>query len=110
MMMGMRFGRVPNLDGHIEDEEVIEVGGLKMKSRTRRGTLRGIFRSTSRTKGSCFRVTRCSREAWAGWTCPAGSMEILLWSIGERLLPLPDETHVYSGHGPRDYHRRGTGK
>ncbi|MGH3106297.1 MAG: MBL fold metallo-hydrolase, partial [Rubrobacteraceae bacterium] len=32
---------------------------------------------------------------------PGGSMEVLMRSIEERLLTLPDETIVYSGHGPR---------
>jgi hydroxyacylglutathione hydrolase len=32
---------------------------------------------------------------------PGGSMEVLMQSIEERLLTLPDETIVYSGHGPR---------
>jgi glyoxylase-like metal-dependent hydrolase (beta-lactamase superfamily II) len=32
---------------------------------------------------------------------PGGSMEVLMQSIEERLLTLPDETVVYPGHGPR---------
>ena len=31
---------------------------------------------------------------------PGGSMEVLMNSIEERLLTLPDETLVYPGHGP----------
>ncbi len=31
---------------------------------------------------------------------PGGSMEILMRSITGKLLPLPDETRVLSGHGP----------
>ena len=31
---------------------------------------------------------------------PGGSMEVLMRSINERLLTLPDETAVLSGHGP----------
>jgi hydroxyacylglutathione hydrolase len=29
-----------------------------------------------------------------------GSMELLIQTISERLLTLPDETRVLSGHGP----------
>src|SRR3712207_4935032 len=32
MMMGLRFGDVPTVDSHIEDEDVIEVGGLQLSS------------------------------------------------------------------------------
>ena len=28
MMMGLRFGKLPTVDHHIEDEEVLDVGGL----------------------------------------------------------------------------------
>ncbi len=31
---------------------------------------------------------------------PGGSHEVLLNSISKKLLVLPDETKVYSGHGP----------
>ena len=31
---------------------------------------------------------------------PGGSMEVLMRSISERLMTLPDETRVLSGHGP----------
>ncbi|AFC25090.1 MBL fold metallo-hydrolase [Saprospira grandis] len=32
---------------------------------------------------------------------PGGNYEILMQSIQEEILPLPDETVVYSGHGPK---------
>ncbi|MDF2703783.1 MAG: beta-lactamase-like protein, partial [Rubrobacteraceae bacterium] len=32
MMMGLRFGKVPAVDRHIEDDEVLEVGGLELKA------------------------------------------------------------------------------
>ena len=32
---------------------------------------------------------------------PGGSMEVLMRSIEERLLTLPDETRVFPGHGPQ---------
>ncbi|MFP6583175.1 MAG: MBL fold metallo-hydrolase [Candidatus Hydrogenedentota bacterium] len=31
---------------------------------------------------------------------PGGSLEVLMTSIREKFMPLPDETIVYSGHGP----------
>ena len=32
MMMGVRFGKVPKIDGYIEDDEVLEVGNLRLKA------------------------------------------------------------------------------
>ena len=31
---------------------------------------------------------------------PGGSLEVLVTSIRDKFMPLPDETVVYSGHGP----------
>jgi serine/threonine protein kinase len=31
---------------------------------------------------------------------PGGSLEVLMTSIRDKFMPLPDETIVYSGHGP----------
>jgi glyoxylase-like metal-dependent hydrolase (beta-lactamase superfamily II) len=65
MMMGLRFGKVPVVDRHIEDEEILEVGSGSSRS-TRRGTRRDTWRSTSRTMGSYSLATRSSRVAWEG--------------------------------------------
>lgn len=40
------------------------------------------------------------RESIGRTDLPFGSHEILLQSIRKKLFPLPDETVVYSGHGP----------
>ncbi len=101
MMMGMRFGKVPKVDGYIEDEEVLEVGGLRLRSLYTPGHAPGhlsfyledetlVFSGDALFAGSVGRVD-----------LPGGSMEVLLRSIGQRLLTLPDETQVCSGHGPQ---------
>ncbi|CAN5316353.1 MBL fold metallo-hydrolase [soil metagenome] len=100
MMMGMRFGRVPSLDGYIEDEEVVAVGGLRLRALFTPGHAPGhlalhvedeeiVLSGDALFAGSVGRVD-----------LPGGSMEVLMRSIGDRLLALPDETRVYSGHGP----------
>lgn len=100
MMMGLKFGRVPNLDGYIEDEEAIEVGSLKLQALYTPGHAPGhlafhvegealVLSGDALFAGSVGRVD-----------LPGGSMEVLMRSIEGRLLTLPDETSVYSGHGP----------
>ena len=32
VMMGLRFGKVPAVDGYIEDGEIVEVGGLRFQA------------------------------------------------------------------------------
>ena len=101
MMMGLRFGKVPTVDLYIDDEEVLEVGDLRLRSLYTPGHAPGhlafyvededlVLSGDALFAGSVGRVD-----------LPGGSMEVLMRSIEERLLTLPDETIVYSGHGPR---------
>ena len=100
MMMGLRFGQVPKVDRHVADEEVLEVGSLRLRSLYTPGHAPGhlaflvegeevVFSGDALFAGSVGRVD-----------LPGGSMEVLMRSIEERLLPLPDDTRVLSGHGP----------
>ena len=101
MMMGMRFGRVPNLDGHIEDEEVIEIGALRLKSLYTPGHAPGHLSFYIEDEGLVLSGDALFAGSVGRVDLPGGSMEVLMRSIGERLLTLPDETLVYSGHGLR---------
>lgn len=101
MMMGLRFGKLPTVDRHVGDEEVLEVGDVRLRSLYTPGHAPGhlafyvedsdlVLSGDALFAGSVGRVD-----------LPGGSMEVLMRSIEERLLTLPDETIVYSGHGPR---------
>jgi hydroxyacylglutathione hydrolase len=101
MMMGLRFGKVPTVDRYIEDEEVLEVGGLRLESRYTPGHAPGhlAFYVESESlvlSGDALFAGSVGRTDLFG-----GSMEVLMRSIRERLLTLPHETRVYSGHGPQ---------
>ena len=100
MMMGLRFGQVPKVDRHVADEEVLEVGSLRLHSLYTPGHAPGhlaflvegeevVFSGDALFAGSVGRVD-----------LPGGSMEVLMRSIEDRLMPLPDDTRVLSGHGP----------
>ena len=101
MMMGLRFGNVPTVDRHVADGEVLEVGDLRFRSLYTPGHAPGhlafyvederlVLSGDALFAGSVGRVD-----------LPGGSMEVLMRSIEESLLTLPDETVVYPGHGPR---------
>jgi hydroxyacylglutathione hydrolase len=101
MTMGLRFGKVPTVDRYIEDEEVLEVGGLRLESRYTPGHAPGhlAFYVESESlvlSGDALFAGSVGRTDLFG-----GSMEVLMRSIRERLLTLPDETRVCSGHGPQ---------
>jgi hydroxyacylglutathione hydrolase len=100
MMMGLRFGKVPTVDRHIEDEEMIEVGGLQLRSLYTPGHAPGHLAFYVESEGLVLSGDALFSGSVGRVDLPGGSMEVLMHSIEERLLTLPDETAVYSGHGP----------
>lgn len=101
MMMGLRFGKVPNVDRHIEEEEVIKVGGLELQSLYTPGHAPGHLAFYIEGEGVVLSGDALFAGSVGRVDLPGGSMEVLMKSIEERLLTLPDETKVYSGHGPQ---------
>ena len=101
MMMGLRFGKVPTVDRHIEDEEVLEVGDLRLTSLYTPGHAPGhlafyVEGEELLLSGDALFAGSVGRTDLFG-----GDMEVLMRSINERLLTLPDATRVYPGHGPQ---------
>ncbi|MBD0354364.1 MAG: MBL fold metallo-hydrolase [Rubrobacteraceae bacterium] len=100
MMMGLRFGEVPTVDRHIEDKEVIELGGLQLRSLYTPGHAPGHIAFYIESEGLLLSGDALFAGSVGRVDLPGGSMEVLMRSIEERLLTLPDETRVYPGHGP----------
>ena len=101
MMMGLRFGKVPTVDRHIEDEEVLNVGGLRLRSLYTPGHAPGhlafyLADEELVLSGDALFAGSVGRTDIFG-----GDMDLLMRSINERLLTLPDETRVLPGHGPK---------
>ena len=101
MMMGLRFGKVPTVDRYIDDEEVLEVGDLRLRSLYTPGHAPGHLAFYVEDEGLVLSGDALFAGSVGRVDLPGGSMEVLMRSIEERLLTLPDETIVYSGHGPR---------
>lgn len=100
MMMGLRFGKVPSADRYIDDEEVLEVGNLRLRSLYTPGHAPGHLAFYIEEEGMVLSGDALFAGSVGRVDLPGGSMEVLMSSIEERLLTLPDETSVYSGHGP----------
>ena len=100
MMMGLRFGRVPKVDRHVRDNEVLEVGPLRLRSLYTPGHAPGHLAFLVEGEGVVFSGDALFAGSVGRVDLPGGSMEILMRSIEEKLLPLPDDTRVLSGHGP----------
>jgi hydroxyacylglutathione hydrolase len=100
MMMGLRFGKVPAVDRHVKDDEVLEVGGLRLESLYTPGHAPGHLAFYVESEGLVFAGDALFAGSVGRTDLPGGSMEVLMRSINERLLTLPDETRVLPGHGP----------
>ncbi|CAA9484468.1 MAG: MBL-fold metallo-hydrolase superfamily [uncultured Rubrobacteraceae bacterium] len=100
LMMGLRFGKVPAIDGYIEDGEVVRVGGLSFAALYTPGHAPGHLAFYSAEEGVVVSGDALFAGSVGRVDLPGGSMEVLMRSINERLLTLPDETVVLSGHGP----------
>jgi hydroxyacylglutathione hydrolase len=101
MMMGLKFGKVPAVDRHISDGEVLEVGKLRLRSLYTPGHAPGHLAFYIEDEGVVLSGDALFAGSVGRVDLPGGSMEVLMRSIEERLLTLPDETWVYPGHGPR---------
>jgi len=100
LMMGIRFGKVPAVDRHVEDEELLEVGSLRLRSLYTPGHAPGHLAFYAEEEGIVFSGDALFAGSVGRVDLPGGDMELLMQSIAEKLLVLPDETRVLSGHGP----------
>ncbi len=100
LMMGLRFGKVPAVDGYIEDGEILEVGALRFEALYTPGHAPGHLALYAADEGLVLSGDALFAGSVGRVDLPGGSMEVLMQSINERLLVLPDTTAVHSGHGP----------
>jgi hydroxyacylglutathione hydrolase len=99
-MMGLKFGKVPTVNRYVGDEEVLEVGGLKLKSLYTPGHAPGHLAFYVESEALVLSGDALFAGSVGRTDLFGGSIELLMQSIDERLLTLPDETKVYPGHGP----------
>lgn len=99
-MMGTKFGKVPAIDRYIGAGETLEIGALRLRSLYTPGHAPGHLAFYVESE----RLVISGDAIFAGNVgrvdLPGGSMEVLMKSIREEILTLPDETRLYPGHGP----------
>jgi hydroxyacylglutathione hydrolase len=101
IMMGLRFGKVPAVDRNIEDDEVLEIGGLRLKALYTPGHAPGHLAFYLESEDLLLSGDALFAGSVGRTDLSGGSMEVLMRSINDRLLALPDETKVLPGHGPQ---------
>ena len=99
-LYGFNYDPSPEPQEFIDEDDIIEVAGVKLKTLFVPGHAPGHV------------VFYCEEEGWIlggdvlfqgsiGRTdLPGGNHDQLIRNIKEKLLPLPEETIVYPGHGP----------
>ena len=100
LMMGLKFGKVPTVNRYVGDEEVLQVGNLKLKSLYTPGHAPGHLAFYVESEALVLSGDALFAGSVGRTDLFGGSIELLMRSIDERLLTLPDETKVYPGHGP----------
>jgi glyoxylase-like metal-dependent hydrolase (beta-lactamase superfamily II) len=100
MMMGVRFGKVPAVDGYIEAGDRIKVGNLELEALYTPGHAPGHLSLYCASEGLVISGDALFAGSIGRTDLPGGDSQTLLASIREQLLTLPDETVVYPGHGP----------
>ena len=95
---GLEIETPPPPDAELEDGQIIEVGSDRLEVRHTPGHSPGhvsLIGQGFALVGDCVFAGSIGRT-----DLPGGDYRTLLESIHERLLTLPDETVLYSGHGP----------
>ena len=98
-MTGQLFTTEP-ADLIVEDKSIIDEAGVKLEVLHTPGHSPGGICLYSKDDGVVFTDDALFADSVGRTDFPEGSMELLINSIREKLLALPDDTIVYPGHGP----------
>lgn len=92
---------VPELeaDSRVDDEDLIHIGEIEFKVIATPGHTKGGLCLYSEKEGLVFTGDTMFSGSWGRTDLPTGSFVELITSITDRLMPLPDDTIVYPGHG-----------
>lgn len=97
---GFQIEPAPEADGELAEGQLIEVGSLKLKVLYTPGHAAGHVCFHESSAQALFDGDVLFAGGIGRTDFPGGDYQVLMHSIKEKLLTLPDETAVYSGHGP----------
>ncbi len=99
-LWGFQVEPVPELDAELAEGQILEIGTLRLSVLFTPGHAPGHVCFYEPTAGAIFDGDVLFNRGIGRSDLPGGDHETLMRSIREQLLTLPDETAVYSGHGP----------
>ncbi len=97
---GLPSAPVPEASIHLTADQEIAVGELTLRVLLTPGHTPGHVTFYEPDQGAIFDGDVLFAQGIGRSDLPGGSHETLMRSIQEALMTLPDETLVYSGHGP----------
>ena len=100
-MYGMKeYETSPQPTKFIEDKEVLQFGGISLEVIFGPGHAPGHVAFYNAESKMLVGGDILFKGSFGRYDLPGGSLEVLKKSITERLFTLPEDTIVYSGHGP----------
>jgi hydroxyacylglutathione hydrolase len=100
IFFGLPSAPIPDADIHLAADQEISVGELTLRVLHTPGHTPGHVTFYEPNQGAIFDGDVLFAQGIGRTDLPGGSYEVLMNSIQEGLMTLPDETLVYSGHGP----------
>ncbi len=91
--------RSQKLGGYLHDGDMISVGNMQLKVLHTPGHTRGGICFYAENEKTVFTGDTLFCGSIGRTDLPGGDFETIMRSIGEKLLTLPDDTVVFSGHG-----------
>ena len=86
-------------DSRVDDDDLIHIGDIEFKVIATPGHTKGGLCLYSEKEGLVFTGDTLFSGTWGRTDLPTGNFVDIITSITNRLMPLPDETIVYPGHG-----------
>lgn len=86
-------------DSRVDDEDLIHIGKIEFKVLATPGHTKGGLCLYSEKEGLVFTGDTLFSGTWGRTDLPTGNFAEIIESITNRLMPLPDDTIVYPGHG-----------
>ncbi len=99
-LWGIPMDPAPEPDGKLSEGQIIKVGNLRLHVLYTPGHAPGHVCFHEPESRSLFDGDVLFKEGIGRTDFPGGDHALLMQSIREKLLVLPDDTSVYSGHGP----------
>ncbi|MCR5187004.1 MAG: MBL fold metallo-hydrolase [Clostridia bacterium] len=86
-------------DSRVDDKDLIHIGNIEFQVISTPGHTKGGLCLYCKKEGFIFTGDTLFSGAWGRTDLPTGSFVEIINSITDRLMPLPDDTIVYPGHG-----------